>query len=78
VLNLKVGHIAVYDDNLIHATLPNRSQRRRAGLVLRYCTPRVKCDLSQWPSFCSTVVRGSDPFKNNPSWDPSDIYMAAS
>ncbi|MDR3709496.1 MAG: phytanoyl-CoA dioxygenase family protein [Capsulimonadaceae bacterium] len=78
VLDLKLGHIAIYDDNLIHATLPNRSQRRRAGLIMRYCTPRVKCDLTQWPGFCSTVVRGSDPFKHNPSWDPSDIYMAAS
>ena len=78
VLDLKLGHIAVYDDNLIHATLPNRSQRRRAGLVMRFCTPRVKCDLIQWPGFCSTVVRGSDPYKHNPSWDPSDIYMAAS
>jgi ectoine hydroxylase-related dioxygenase (phytanoyl-CoA dioxygenase family) len=78
VLRLKVGQIAIYDDNIIHATSANRSNRRRAALIIHYCTPRVKCDLDIWPSFSSTVARGKDTLKLNPSWDASDIYMAAS
>jgi ectoine hydroxylase-related dioxygenase (phytanoyl-CoA dioxygenase family) len=78
VIDLKLGEISLYNDNLIHATLPNHSDRRRCGLVVRYCTPDVKCDTRQWPGFQSTVVRGSDPLKLNPAWDPSNIYMAAS
>lgn len=78
VINLKIGEISLYDDNIIHATLPNHSTRRRCALVMRYCTPDVQCDTRQWPGFQSTVVRGADPLRLNPAWDPSNIYMAAS
>ncbi|HEY3328909.1 MAG TPA: phytanoyl-CoA dioxygenase family protein [Capsulimonadaceae bacterium] len=78
VLDLKAGAISIHDDNVIHGSMPNNSTRRRVGLVMRFCTPEVKCDMRQWPGFRSTLVRGSDHLKLNPSWDPSDIYMAAS
>jgi non-haem Fe2+, alpha-ketoglutarate-dependent halogenase len=39
---LKAGQIPIHTDPLLHGSAPNRSQRRRCGLTLRYMPPEVR------------------------------------
>lgn len=41
-LPLTAGEISLHDGMLIHGSLPNRSDRRRCGLTLRYVPSRVR------------------------------------
>jgi ectoine hydroxylase-related dioxygenase (phytanoyl-CoA dioxygenase family) len=41
-LVLKAGEMSLHDGALIHGSLPNRSNRRRCGLTLRYIPGNVK------------------------------------
>ena len=41
-LILKAGQMSIHHGHLIHGSNPNRSQRRRCGLTIRYCPPHVK------------------------------------
>ena len=45
----------------------NPSDRRRAGLTIRYSPTNVKCDLSVNPHFRSYLARGVDEFGYNPA-----------
>jgi non-haem Fe2+, alpha-ketoglutarate-dependent halogenase len=65
-LNLKAGQISIHDDKIVHGSLANRSDRRRAGLTIRYSSTIVKCDLSVNPHFKSYLCRGVDTYKHNP------------
>jgi ectoine hydroxylase-related dioxygenase (phytanoyl-CoA dioxygenase family) len=65
-LNLKAGQISIHDDKIVHGSLANRSDRRRAGLTIRYSSTIVKCDLSVNPHFKSYLCRGTDTYKHNP------------
>ncbi len=56
---LKAGEFSIHSDLLIHGSRPNRSNRRRCGLTLRYCPPDVRAywDWNQK----SIICRGTDP-----------------
>ncbi len=65
-LDLKAGEISLHDAGLLHGSARNESHRIRAGLTMRYCAVDVKCDMSVWPTFEATMVRGIDRFAHNP------------
>lgn len=65
-LNLKAGQISIHDDKLVHGSPANKSDRRRAGLTIRYSSTIVKCDLSVNPHFKTYLCRGVDVYKHNP------------
>jgi non-haem Fe2+, alpha-ketoglutarate-dependent halogenase len=65
-LNLKAGEISIHDDKIVHGSLANRSDRRRAGLTIRYSSTVVKCDLSINPHFRTYLCRGVDRYRHNP------------
>ena len=62
-LCLKAGDISIHSDLLLHGSEPNRSQRRRCGLAIRYATSDVRIT-SEWKA-SSIHCRGADP---GPSW----------
>ena len=41
-LELRAGQMSVHHGRLVHASNPNRSTRRRCGLVARYISPAVR------------------------------------
>ncbi len=58
-IELKAGEISLHSDLLVHGSLPNRSNRRRCGLTLRYCPPDVR---AYWDwNKVSIIARGVDP-----------------
>ncbi len=65
-LILKAGQISLHDDNIIHGSAPNHSERLRCGLTMRYSAGEVRGDLSVWPFFKAFWVRGVDRWKHNP------------
>jgi ectoine hydroxylase-related dioxygenase (phytanoyl-CoA dioxygenase family) len=65
-LNLKAGQVSIHDDKIVHGSPANRSDRRRAGLTVRYSSTIVKCDLSVNPYFTTYLCRGVDRYKHNP------------
>jgi non-haem Fe2+, alpha-ketoglutarate-dependent halogenase len=74
-LNLRAGQVSIHDDKLVHGSPANRSDRRRAGLTIRYSSTVVKCDTSINPHFKSYLCRGVDNYKHNPIGKvPSRIY----
>lgn len=64
--NLKAGQISIHDDKLVHGSPANHSDRRRAGLTIRYSSTTVKCDLSVNPHFKAHLCRGVDEYNHNP------------
>jgi len=69
-LVLKAGQMSIHHGHLIHGSNPNRSNRRRCGLTLRYCPPHVKpVELNSvgkpWPA---VLVRGTDRFQHFGEW----------
>jgi len=65
---LRAGQMSLHHGVLLHASLPNRSTRRRCGLTLRYVPPRVKQvavnSLGEaWPA---VLVRGQDRYRHFP------------
>lgn len=67
---LKAGECSLHDDRAIHGSPANPSDRRRAGLTLRYSGTNVKNDLSVNPNFKIYLCRGVDEFKHNPYGKP--------
>lgn len=70
-LVLKAGQISIHHGHLIHGSNPNRSNRRRCGLTIRYCSPTVKPIRSNsvgkpWPA---VLARGEDRCRNFGKWD---------
>ena len=63
-MDLKVGEISLHDNQLLHGSGPNHSDKIRAGQTMRFCPTEVKCDLNVWPKFESYLVRGVDKFKH--------------
>ncbi len=72
VLALKAGQISIHDDNIVHGSGPNRSDRLRCGLTLRYSAGDVKCDTSVWPFFKAYWARGEDKWGHNPVGAPPE------
>ncbi len=65
-LTLNAGEISLHDDGLLHGSPANNSDRIRAGMTMRFCPTEVKCDLSVWPTFETTMMRGIDEYRHNP------------
>ncbi|MCW3051053.1 MAG: Phytanoyl-CoA dioxygenase [Chthonomonadales bacterium] len=65
-LVLRAGEVSIHDGWLIHGSLPNRSERRRCGLTLRYVPTSVKpIELnSMGKRRRAILVRGSDKEQN--------------
>jgi ectoine hydroxylase-related dioxygenase (phytanoyl-CoA dioxygenase family) len=63
---LEAGEISIHDGALLHASLPNRSSRRRCGLAIRYVPAHVRqhADLAKSPPSKAILVRGRDHAKN--------------
>jgi ectoine hydroxylase-related dioxygenase (phytanoyl-CoA dioxygenase family) len=59
---LKAGEISLHDGALIHGSLPNRSDRRRCGLTLRYVPASVRPvgANSMGKNWNAVLVRGED------------------
>ena len=55
---LRAGQISLHSDLLLHGSGPNRSDRRRCGLTLRYVDANVQ-DLRDW-SQCGVLISGQD------------------
>ena len=75
-LILRAGQISIHDDNIVHGSAPNRSDRLRCGLTLRYSASEVRVDQAIWPTFRACMVRGEDRFGHNPLCQPADGYAA--
>ena len=63
---LNAGEISIHADQLIHGSPANPSDRRRAGLTVRYSPTNVVCDLDVNPHFRTYLARGVDTFGHNP------------
>ncbi|MBC7366109.1 MAG: phytanoyl-CoA dioxygenase family protein [Undibacterium sp.] len=63
---LKAGECSLHDDRAIHGSPANPSDRRRAGLTIRYSGTNVKNDLSVNPNFKTYLCRGVDEYRHNP------------
>ncbi|MGH1493474.1 MAG: phytanoyl-CoA dioxygenase family protein [Acidimicrobiales bacterium] len=59
---LRAGQVSLHTDLLLHGSAPNASDRRRAGLTLRYAAADVRLiDGYDFWRKNSVVVRGADP-----------------
>lgn len=65
-LPLRAGQMSLHDGTLIHGSLPNRSNRRRCGLTMRYVPTWVKqADLNSYAKRWNAIlVRGEDKEQN--------------
>lgn len=63
---LKAGQCSLHDDRAIHGSPANPSDRRRAGLTIRYSGINVKNDMTVNPNFKTYLCRGTDAFRHNP------------
>lgn len=63
---LKAGQMSLHDGTIIHGSLPNKSDRRRCGLTLRYVPAWVKqAKANSYDSKWNAILmRGSDPAQN--------------
>ena len=61
-LELTAGQMSIHSDLLLHGSTANESDRRRCGVVIRYCTPDVRGIVSPfgWKEQ-SLWARGEDP-----------------
>ena len=66
-LCLSAGEISLHHGMLIHGSNPNRSQRRRCGLTIRYVPPRVRVvgPNSVKRPWEAIVVRGEDKYRHH-------------
>ncbi|CAN5780423.1 hypothetical protein BH09VER1_BH09VER1_17670 [soil metagenome] len=64
--NLKAGEASLHDDRAVHGSPANPSDRRRAGLTIRYSGTNVKNDLAVNPNFKTYLCRGVDTYQFNP------------
>jgi non-haem Fe2+, alpha-ketoglutarate-dependent halogenase len=65
-LILDAGQMSVHDGQLLHASMPNGSDRRRCGLTVRFIPPYVKQAAlnSVKAKWFPIVVRGDDKVRN--------------
>ena len=76
-LELAAGEMSLHDDRIVHGSQPNRSNRLRCGLTIRYSAGEVKCDTREWPMFQAFWVRGTDRWRHNPVGTPPKSLMTA-
>ena len=65
-MKLKAGQVSMHDDRAVHGSPANPSDRRRAGLTLRFSGTEVKNDLAVNPHFKAYLARGEDVHHHNP------------
>ena len=53
---LRAGQISLHADMLVHGSEPNRSDRRRCGLTLRYCPPSVEITDENWAKGVEAIL----------------------
>lgn len=73
---LKAGQCSLHDDRAIHGSPANPSDRRRAGLTIRYSGVNVKNDMGVNPNFKTFLCRGVDEFQHNPVGTPPTSRFA--
>lgn len=56
-LELKAGEISLHHGYTLHASMPNRSDRRRCGLTARFIAPHVRSNRDKWKP---VLVAGED------------------
>jgi len=59
---MKAGECSLHDDRAIHGSPANPSDRRRAGLTIRFSGTNVKNDLAVNPNSKTYPCRGVDEF----------------
>ena len=71
-LELRAGQVSVHHGLTLHGSQPNRSDRRRCGLTVRYITPDVKQakPRSDGGSWTPILLRGEDRYQNYPQTPP--------
>jgi ectoine hydroxylase-related dioxygenase (phytanoyl-CoA dioxygenase family) len=69
-MRLRPGQISLHDDRAVHGSPGNPSDRRRAGLTIRYSGTNVRNDLSVNPHFKAYLARGADRYLHNPAGVP--------
>jgi ectoine hydroxylase-related dioxygenase (phytanoyl-CoA dioxygenase family) len=69
-LPLHAGQVSIHDGTLVHGSLPNKSNRRRCGLTLRYVPTWVRQaeDNSLDGRWKPVLVRGKDEENNFGEW----------
>ncbi len=65
-MRLKAGEVSLHDDAAVHGSPANPSDRKRAGLTMRFSGTDVKNDLNVNPNFKTYLCRGVDRFNLNP------------
>jgi len=65
-MELRRGELVIFTDRVLHGAEPNHSDRRRAGLAMRFTTPFVKILRKVKP----LLVGGEDRFGFNPRQEP--------
>ena len=78
--SLKAGQMSLHADMLVHGSAPNRSDRRRCGLTLRYCPPSVQITDPDWASGVEAILcRGQAcKWRIHPRPDNTDITKTTS
>jgi non-heme Fe2+,alpha-ketoglutarate-dependent halogenase len=56
---LRAGQLSLHADMIVHGSEPNRSERRRCALTIRYCPPEVEVLNPEWAKQ-AIVARGED------------------
>ena len=77
VNTLSAGQFSVHHDLLLHGSRPNRSERRRCGFTIRYCSPEVRITDESWGRGIEAIIaRGQDDsgyWKHHPRPDNDTI-----
>jgi hypothetical protein len=76
-LALKAGQMSLHDDNIVHGSGPNLSDRLRCGLTMRFSAGEVAADTNEWPYFKAYWARGEDRWGHNPIGTPPTSLMTA-
>ena len=77
---LRAGECSLHADMLVHGSEPNRSDRRRCGLTLRYCPPEVTVTDEGWARGVEAIVcRGAGgAWRHHPRPANDDIRATTS
>ena len=57
---LRAGQVSLHADMLVHGSLANKSDRRRCGLTLRYCSPDVTITDPTWATGVEAILCRGD------------------
>jgi hypothetical protein len=77
---LRAGEASLHADMLVHGSLPNRSDRRRCGLTLRYCPPSVRITDDAWARGVEAILCRGDAgdWRTHPRPENDDITATTS